>query len=90
MKSSSWQGNDLWGMIRTPAVNCATIPDCSKDYRITVVDTTSDEMGMGAVRALCEFSVLVCQQNHSNLTLPALDNALKQFHNRSVIFENKN
>jgi hypothetical protein len=32
---------------------------------------------MGAVRALCEFSVLVSQQNHSDLSLKALDNELK-------------
>jgi hypothetical protein len=49
MKSSSWQGKENQGMIRTLAVNCAPILDCSKDDRKTLVETASDEMVMGAV-----------------------------------------
>jgi len=37
-------------------------------------------MVMGAVRALSELSLPVSQQNHSDLSLAALDDALKQFY----------
>jgi len=63
-------------MIRSLAVNCAPILDCCKDDGKTPVETASDEMVMGAVRALCEFSLLVSQQNHSDLSLTAQDDAL--------------
>jgi len=76
MKSSSWPGEEIWGMIRTLSVNCAPILDCSNDDRKTAAETASDEMVMGAVRALCEFSLLVSQRNHSDLSLTALDDAL--------------
>jgi len=86
MKSSSWQGQEIRGMIRTLSVNCPPILDRSKDDRKTVVETASDEMVMGAVRALCEFSLLVSQQNHSDLSLTALDNALKRFYRKKGAF----
>ena len=73
-------------MIRTLAVNCAPILVCSKDDRKTTAETASDEMVMGAVRALCEFSLLVSQQNPSDLSLNALDNALKCFYQKKGIF----
>jgi len=41
---------------------------------------------MGAVQALCEVSHLVSQQNHFNLSLKALDNALKTFYQKKGIF----
>jgi len=44
---------------------------------------------MGAVRALCEFSLLVSQQNHSDLSLTALDNALKQFYKKKGVFRDQ-
>ena len=86
MKSGSWQGNEIRGMISPWAVNCAPILDCSQDAGKTAVETACDEMVMGAVRALCEFSLLVSQQNHSELSRAALENTLKQFHkkNRTV------
>jgi len=40
-------------MIRTLAVNCAPMLDCSKDDRKTAAETASDEMAIGAVRTLC-------------------------------------
>jgi len=73
-------------MIRTLAVNCALILDCSQDARKTAAETASDEMVMGAVRALCEFSLLVSQQNHSDLSLTALDNPLKRFYKMKGAF----
>jgi hypothetical protein len=66
------------------------IPNCSKNLSKTVVDMTSDEMGMGAVQALFEFSLLVFQQNHSELSFTALENALKRVHKTRVIFMNTN
>jgi len=37
-------------------------------------------MVMGELRALCWFSLLVSQQNHSDLLFKALDDALKPFY----------
>ena len=59
MGSSSSQGNVIWGMIRTLAVNGAPILDCSKNDGTTPVETASDDMEMDAVCASCEFSLLV-------------------------------
>jgi len=73
-------------MIRTLAVNCTPILVCSKDDGKTAAETASDEMVMGAARALCEFSLLVSQQNHSDLSLNALDIALKQFYQKKGVF----
>jgi hypothetical protein len=89
MKSGSWQGKEIRGMIRTLAVNCAPILDCSKDDGKTPAETASDEMVMGAVRALCEFSLLVSQQNHSDLSLTALDDALKRFYKKKGAFRDQ-
>jgi hypothetical protein len=75
MSSGSWQGKVIWGMIRTLAVNCAPILDCSKNDVKTLAETASEYMVMGAVRALCEFSLLVSQQSNSDLFLTALDDA---------------
>jgi len=73
-------------MIRTLAVNCAPILDCSKDDGKTAAETASDEMVMAGVRALCEFCLLVSRQNHSDLSLKALDDALKRVYQRKGIF----
>jgi hypothetical protein len=64
-------------MIRTLAVNCAPNLDCAQEAGKTVAETASDEMVMGAVQALCQFSPLISQQNHSELSLAALDDELK-------------
>ena len=63
-------------MIRTLAVNFAPILDCSNVDGKTPAETASDEMVMGVVWALCEFSLLVRQQNHSDLSLTAQDDVL--------------
>jgi hypothetical protein len=73
-------------MIGTLAVNCASIPVCFTCDWKAAAESASDELVMGAVRALCEFSLLVSQQNHSNLSLNALDDALKRFHLNKGIF----
>jgi hypothetical protein len=86
LKSGTWQGKEIRGMIRTLAVNCAPILVCSKDDRKTSAETASDEMVMGAVLALCEFSLLVSQQNHADLSLNALDDALKRFYQKKGVF----
>jgi len=86
LKSSSWQGKEIHGMIRTLAVNCDPILHCSKDDRKTAAENASDGMLMGAVRALCEFSLLISEQNHSDLSLIALDDSLKRFYQKKGIF----
>ena len=85
-KSGTWQGKEIRGIIRTVPVNYAPLLVCSKDDRKTVAETATDEMVMGAVRALCEFSLLVSQHNHSDLSLNALAHALKQFYEKKGIF----
>jgi hypothetical protein len=64
-------------MIRTVVVNCRSILDCFQDAGTTAAETALDEMVMGAVQALCEFSLLVSQQNDSFLSLTGPDNAMK-------------
>jgi len=44
-------------------------------------------MVKGAVQAICEFTLLVSQQNHSALSLKALDDALKRFYQQQGIFQ---
>ena len=80
IKSNSWQGKEIQCKIRTLAVNCPAILDCSKYDWKAPAETAADEMVMGAVRALREFFLLVSQQNHSDLSLTALDDALKQLY----------
>jgi hypothetical protein len=53
------------------------------------VEIASDEMVMGAVRALCEFSLLVSQQNHSYLSLATVDNALRRFYKNKGAFRDQ-
>jgi len=91
--SGTWHDKDIRGMIRTLAVNCAPILDRSQDDGKTVAGNTSNDIVLDAVqalldavRALCEFSILVCQQNHSDLSLKALDDDLKQYYQKKGIF----
>ena len=86
LKRGTWQGKEICGIIRTLAVNCAPILVCSTDDRKTAAETASNEMVMGAVRTLCEFSLLVSQQNHSDLSLKALDDALNRLYQKKGIF----
>jgi len=79
MKSSYWQGKQIWGMIRTLDVNATPSRECSNDDGKTLADSASDQIVLGAVWALCEFSLLVSQQNHCGISLTALDNAMKWF-----------
>jgi len=87
--SDTWQGKEIRGMIRTLAVNCVPILVCSKDDGKAAAETASDEMVMGAVWALCEFSLLVSQQNHLDLSLKALNDALKRFYTKKCFFVNR-
>jgi len=54
-------GKDIRGMNRTLPVKCTRIQDGSKDERNTVGKSATDEPVLGAVRALCELSLLVSQ-----------------------------
>jgi hypothetical protein len=78
MISGAWQAKEIRGMIRTLAVYYTPILDWSKDDGKTPAETASNEMVMGAVQAVCEFSLLVSQQSHCDISLTALDNALKR------------
>jgi len=89
LKSGTWQVQEIHGIIRTLAVNCAQIPVHFKNDWKTVAETGSDKIAMGAVRGFCEFSLRVSQQNHSDLSLNALDDALKQSIRTMVIFKNR-
>ena len=68
-------------------MNRAPLLVSSKNDGKTAAETASHEMVMGAVRALCEFSLLVSQRNHSDLSLKALDDALKRFYQKKGIFQ---
>jgi len=54
-----------------------------------VAEIAPDEMVMGAFRALCEFSLLVSQQSHSDQSLPARDDALKLFYKKKGAFRDQ-
>jgi hypothetical protein len=86
LKSGTWQGQEICGMLTTLAVNCAPIHVCSTDDRKIAAETASDEMVMGAVWVLLEFSLHVSQQNHSDLFLKALDDPLKRFYQKKGMF----
>jgi DNA-binding LacI/PurR family transcriptional regulator len=64
-------------MNRILAVNCTPILDCSKNDPKTAVEAASDAMVMGVVQAFGEFSLLVSQQIHCDVTLRSLDDALR-------------
>jgi hypothetical protein len=82
MKSGSWQGNDIRGMIRKLVVNCTPILDSTHNAVKTVAEIPSDEMVMGAGRSLCKFCLLVSAHNHSDLSLTALDDTPKRFYKK--------
>jgi DNA-binding LacI/PurR family transcriptional regulator len=86
LKSGTLQGNKIRGKIRTVAVNCAPILVCTKNVGKTAVEIATNEMVLGAMQVLCEFSLLVSQQNHSDLSLTALDDAPNQFSQKKGIF----
>jgi hypothetical protein len=49
LKSSTYQGKEICGMIRTLAVNYAPIGVCSKNDGNTVAESVTAEMVIGAV-----------------------------------------
>jgi len=77
---------EIHGMIITLPVNGAPFRVCSKDDRKSTVEKASHEMVMGAVWAVCLFSLLVSQQNHLDLSFNALDDAFKRFNQKNGIF----
>jgi len=72
-------------MIRTLALNCTPILHYSQDAGKTAVETASNDKLMGAVQTLCQFSLLVSQQIHLDLSLKALVDALKQLYQKQGI-----
>jgi len=66
-------------------VNCAPIVVSSQDDRKAPAEKAIDEMVLGAVWAVCEFSLLVRQQNHSDQSITTLDDALKRLNQKKGI-----
>jgi hypothetical protein len=73
-------------LIRTLTVDYAPILVCSRDDCKTVAETAFDEMMMAVVQAYSEFSLLISEQNHSDLSLNTLDDALNPFYQQKGIF----
>jgi len=76
----------MWGKIRILAMDCAPILHRSKDDGKIVVETSSDELVMGAEQVLHGFSPRISQQNHSDHSLKALDGAFKHFYQMNGAF----
>jgi len=58
---------------------------CSKEDGKTVAENATNEIIMGALLAFCEFSLLVSQRNHSDLSLKAPDKSLTRFYHKKGI-----
>jgi len=86
-KSESSQGIEIWGIIRLQAVNYTSILINSNDDRESAAETPSDEMIMGVVHTQCEFSLLVSQPTHSDLSLKELYSTLKQFCQNERVYQ---
>jgi len=90
LKSSTWQGKEIRGMIRTLPVNSAPILDFSKDDGNTAVENATDEVVMRPVWEFFEFSWPVRQQNHSDVFLNALYDALKWLYlKQNIVWKQK-
>jgi len=86
LKNGTWAGTEIRGIIRTLEGIWAPILVFSKDDGKTAAETASNEIVMGIVRTCCEFSLLVSEQNHSDLSLKQLYNALTLFYQKNGIF----
>jgi len=69
LNGDSWQGKEIWGIIRPLAVNCAPFLVCLINEKKGTAHTGSDEIVMEIVWPIHEFSDLVSQHHHSNLSL---------------------
>jgi hypothetical protein len=86
LKTGTWHGKGIRGMLRTLAVKCSPIHVCSKDDGKTAAEIACDEMVIEVVQVLCEFSLPFSQQNQSDLSLTALDDTHKRFNQKKGIF----
>jgi len=68
-------------------VNCTVLLNCTRDNGNTAGEKGSEDMVLGAVRALCQFSLLVSQQDDPYLTLTAEDYAQKRFYKKLDAFK---
>jgi len=89
LKSGPWQGTEICEKIRSLAVNCTPLLVCSNDDGRTAAEMASDGMVMAASWACCESSLLVSQQNHSDISLRALHDALKRLYKTKGSFERR-
>ena len=76
-------------IMRIIAINCALIPISSKDDRITAAYTASDNMVVGAAQVFSDFTLLLSQFNHSDLSLNTQDNVLNQVIRKRRFFKNR-
>jgi hypothetical protein len=60
----------------------------SDDDGKCVAATTSEDMVIGTVQALCALSLLVSQQDYSDIFPQALTNTLKQFYKNKRLSKN--
>jgi hypothetical protein len=66
--------------MNTLVIKCDVALDSKNDNENIVVEITSNEMVMCAVPALSEFSPHVSQENHSDISLKAQNDALLQIY----------
>jgi len=57
------------------------------DDKTTLAQTAYAKMVLGAVHASCEFSLFVSRKNHSDLSLTACFDQLKQFYKKKSGFQ---
>jgi low affinity Fe/Cu permease len=78
VRNGTWLCEEICGIIQTLVVYYTPILVWSTHDRIIAVGNASNDMVLEAKWALCEFYLLVMQQNHCNLSFNRLDNALRQ------------
>ena len=76
-------------MISTLAVNFGSFLGCLNYDGKRAAETASDEIIMGALHALCEYSIHVSQQNHSDLSLKGVNDGHQGFPSAQVLFKNR-
>jgi len=67
-------------MIRALDINSSPFVVRSNHDGKSAAETPFDAMVMESVGALCQFCLLVSQQNNPEVSLKILDNALKRFY----------
>jgi len=77
LQSGTRHDKEIHAFIKTLAVNCPSNLPSSKDDRYTMAETATDVIVMGIPHAFCEFSLCVSEESQSDISLKALDDAMK-------------